>query len=125
MMNVRNIIAVLLSVFMLAACHNDETELFTDATLTLAAPEGMEIVQTQGNAVFTNINNSLRTSSSEWDASQMRLSVERGSYSILVEGRVRCRTAQGEETIRQFRAHTDFASMVDRRSSVILNVEFL
>lgn len=119
------IITIMLLVLLATACHKDEDEFFTNVGVTVALTEAGTIEQVQGNATFTNLNNGLTFSSSDWNGATLSSSIERGSYSVLIEGYVKYRNAQGVSQIRQFRAYTDYVSFMDVPSATQLDIIFL
>ena len=119
-------ICVALLGMVLTSCHQDEDDLFTTAALTLTAEEGTTIERVQGTVQLTNLNTRQVTTSAEFDGNIARVTLLRGTYSVLVEGSIQYRTAQGATAVRQFRATSDYLEFASKSLNVAtLNIVWM
>lgn len=110
----------------LAACHQDEDELFATAEITLSAGDTLTIERVQGTARLTNLNSKQTTSSSDFNGATLRLELLRSSYSADVDGLVRYRNARNQVFTKRMRAHSDYLALEKTgRNEVVLEIIFL
>lgn len=119
-------ICVALLGMVLTSCHQDEDDLFTTAAITLAAGEGTTVERVQGTVQLTNLNTRQVTTMAEFDGNIARVTLLRGAYSVLVEGSMQYKDANGETSVRQFRATSDYLEFASKSLNVAtLNVVWM
>ena len=119
-------ICVALLGMVLTSCHQDEDDLFTTAAITLAAGEGTTVERVQGTVQLTNLNTRQVTTTAEFDGNIARVTLLRGAYSVLVEGSMQYKDANGETSVRQFRATSDYLEFASKSLNVAtLNVVWM
>lgn len=119
-------ICVALLGMVLTSCHQDEDELFTTAAITLAAEQGTTVERVQGTVQLTNLNTRQVTTTAEFDGNIARVTLLRGAYSVLVEGSMQYKDANGETSVRQFRATSDYLEFASKSLNVAtLNIVWM
>ena len=119
-------IGVALLGMLLASCHQDEDDLFATAAITLAAGEGTTVERVQGTVQLTNLNTRQVTTTAEFDGNIARVTLLRGAYSVLVEGSMQYKDANGETSVRQFRATSDYLEFASKSLNVAtLNIVWM
>ena len=119
-------ICVALLGMVLTSCHQDEDDLFTTAAITLAAEQGTTVERVQGTVQLTNLNTRQVTTTAEFDGNIARVTLLRGAYSVLVEGSMQYKDANGETSVRQFRATSDYLEFASKSLNVaILNIVWM
>lgn len=119
-------ICVALLGMVLTSCHQDEDDLFTTAAITLAAEEGTTVERVQGTVQLTNLNTRQVTTTAEFDGNIARVTLLRGAYSVLVEGSMQYKDANGETSVRQFRATSDYLEFASKSLNVAtLNIVWM
>ena len=119
-------ICVALLGMVLTSCHQDEDDLFTTAAITLAAGEGTTVERVQGTVQLTNLNTRQVTTTAEFDGNIARVTLLRGAYSVLVEGSMQYKNANGETSVRQFRATSDYLEFASKSLNVAtLNIVWM
>lgn len=119
-------IGVALLGMVLTSCHQDEDDLFTTAAITLAAEQGTTVERVQGTVQFTNLNTRQVTTTAEFDGNIARVTLLRGAYSVLVEGSMQYKDANGETSVRQFRATSDYLEFASKSLNVAtLNIVWM
>lgn len=119
-------ICVALLGMVLTSCHQDEDDLFTTAAITLAAGEGTTVERVQGTVQLTNLNTRQVTTTAEFDGNIARVTLLRGAYSVLVEGSMQYKDANGETSVRQFRATSDYLEFASKSLNVAtLNIVWM
>ena len=119
-------ICVALLGMVLTSCHKDEDDLFTTAAITLAAGEGTTVERVQGTVQLTNLNTRQVTTTAEFDGNIARVTLLRGAYSVLVEGSMQYKDANGETSVRQFRATSDYLEFASKSLNVAtLNIVWM
>lgn len=119
-------ICVALLGMVLTSCHQDEDDLFTTAAITLAAEQGTTVERVQGTVQLTNLNTRQVTTTAEFDGNIARVTLLRGAYSVLVEGSMQYKDANGETSVRQFRATSDYLEFASKSLNVAtLNVVWM
>lgn len=119
-------ICVALLGMVLTSCHQDEDDLFTTAAITLAAEQGTTVERVQGTVQLTNLNTRQVTTTAEFDGNIVRVTLLRGAYSVLVEGSMQYKDANGETSVRQFRATSDYLEFASKSLNVAtLNIVWM
>lgn len=119
-------ICVALLGMVLTSCHQDEDDLFTTAAITLAAEQGTTVERVQGTVQLTNLNTRQVTTTAEFDGNIARATLLRGAYSVLVEGSMQYKDANGETSVRQFRATSDYLEFASKSLNVAtLNIVWM
>lgn len=119
-------ICVALLGMVLTSCHQDEDDLFTTAAITLAAEQGTTVERVQGTVQLTNLNTRQVTTTAEFDGNIARVTLLRGAYSVLVEGSMQYKNANGETGVRQFRAKSDYLEFASKSLNVAtLNIVWM
>ena len=119
-------ICVALLGMVLTSCHQDEDDLFTTAAITLAAEQGTTVERVQGTVQLTNLNTRQVTTTAEFDGNIARVTLLRGAYSVLVEGSMQYKNANGETSVRQFRATSDYLEFACKSLNVAtLNIVWM
>lgn len=119
-------IGVALLGMVLTSCHQDEDDLFTTAAITLTAGEGTTVERVQGTVQLTNLNTRQVTTTAEFDGNIARVTLLRGAYSVLVEGSMQYKDANGETSVRQFRATSDYLEFASKSLNVAtLNIVWM
>lgn len=119
-------ICVALMGMVLTSCHQDEDDLFTTAAIILTAEEGTTVERVQGTVQLTNLNTRQVTTTAEFDGNIARVSLLRGVYSVLVEGSMQYKDANGETSVRQFRATSDYLEFASKSLNVAtLNIVWM
>lgn len=101
---------VMTSLLMLS-CHQDEDDIFTNANIVLQEQSGISIERVQGTVSLTNLNTKQVVTASDFDGNVAKVHLLRGSYTILVEGSIQYKDAQGVTQVRLFRASTDYVGL--------------
>lgn len=119
-------ICVALLGMVLTSCHQDEDDLFTTAAITLVAEQGTTVERVQGTVQLTNLNTRQVTTTAEFDGNIARVTLLRGAYSVLVEGSMQYKDANGETSVRQFRATSDYLEFASKSLNVAtLNIVWM
>lgn len=119
-------ICVALLGMVLTSCHQDEDDLFTTAAITLAAEQGTTVERVQGTVQLTNLNTRQVTTTAEFDGNIAHVTLLRGAYSVLVEGSMQYKNANGETSVRQFRATSDYLEFASKSLNVAtLNIVWM
>ena len=119
-------ICVALLGMVLTSCHQDEDDLFTTAAITLAAEQGTTVERVQGTVQLINLNTRQVTTTAEFDGNIARVTLLRGAYSVLVEGSMQYKHANGETSVRQFRATSDYLEFASKSLNVAtLNIVWM
>lgn len=103
-------ICILLMGVVLSSCHQDEDEIFAYADVALNVDEDIDIERVQGTVCLTNLNTRQVTSSADFNGNVSCIQILRGVYSVLVEGSIQYKDANGKTVVRQFRANTDYVA---------------
>ena len=119
-------ICVALLGMVLTSCHQDEDDLFTTVAITLVAEQGTTVERVQGTVQLTNLNTRQVTTTAEFDGNIARVTLLRGAYSVLVEGSMQYKDANGETSVRQFRATSDYLEFASKSLNVAtLNIVWM
>ncbi|MBQ9655186.1 MAG: hypothetical protein IJV38_04100 [Prevotella sp.] len=110
----------------LAACHEEQNELFATAVISLTTDQSLTLGQVQAQAQLTNVNTRQVTSSANFDGPVLHVELLRGAYQVSIEGVVTCQDAAGATSIHQFRAQSDYVELEKTGSNATsLNIIFL
>lgn len=104
---------------LLSSCHQDEDEIFTYANIVLQGESGIKIERVQGTINLTNLNTKQVVTASDFDGNVAHVNLLRGSYTILIEGSIQYKDAQGMTQVKMFRASTDYAGLEKKQSNEI------
>ena len=97
-----------------ASCHNDYNDYTTTGTIVLTLPTEGEIERLQYSLKMMDLNSrNIITLAGECNGTIAIPNLFRGAYSINVEGVVRFVGNDGDSHTSQFRAQSDYVSMVD------------
>lgn len=117
---------MLAAAIVLSACHQDNTDYTTMATLTLDGGDTLTINQVQAMAHFTNINSRHVTSTADFLGPKVQIELLRGAYQVQIEGIVSYTDRQGIRQVRSFRAISDYVELSNSSwSEVKLSIIFL
>ena len=113
-------ILMLTMAVMLSACHQDNEDYMTLATIQLDGGDTITIEQVQAMAHLTNLNSRHVTSTADFIGPKVQIELLRGAYQAQVEG------IMGKRHVRSFRAVSDYIEIVNSvTSEVKLNIIFL
>ena len=107
----KRLLYIIIGVMALVSCHKDEDGLFTQADIVLSAGSGLTVEQVQGTARITNLNSKQVITTSDFDVSTIHVQLIRSSYSVDVEGLVRCVDQDGRTHVKHMRAHSDYIDL--------------
>ncbi len=109
-----------------ASCHSDSEDYFTTARINLTLPVAGEVELIQYSVSMMNLNS--RDVVTEAGKTTHEITVGdilRGAYSINVEGVVKYIDAVSEAQVHQFRAQSQYVSIVDEDNTVDLEMIFM
>lgn len=110
----------------LCACHQDNDDYMTVATVHMNGGEGIRIERVQAMAHFTNLNTRHVTSTANFDGADVQVELLRGAYQVLIEGILSCVNADGVRSVRQFRAVSDYVELAGiGKSQASINIILL
>ena len=110
----------------LTACHQDNDDYMTLATIQLDGGEGVTIERVQAMAHITNLNTKHVVSTADFTGAQVRIELLRGAYQVSIEGVLSYTDQNGQHFLRSFRAVSDYVELVaSGRSEATLNIIFL
>jgi hypothetical protein len=110
----------------LTACHQDNDDYMTLATICLDGGDTLTIEKVQAMAHLTNLNSRHVTSSADFIGSKVQIELLRGAYQAHVEGILSYTDLQGKRFVRSFRAVSDYIELVGSGTSEAkLNIIFL
>jgi hypothetical protein len=118
----RQFIKLLLIIIILGctiACHQEEDDLFTTATVAITTDAAETLERVQGQAVFTNINSRRETTSANFNGTTISVKLLRGPYLISIEGVLSYYDTGNNLVMRQFRAQTDYAELMDKTTNIV------
>lgn len=119
-------ILILTMAVMLSACHQDNEDYMTLATIQLDGGDTITIEQVQAMAHLTNLNSRHVTSTADFIGPKVQIELLRGAYQAQVEGIMSYNDKQGKRHVRSFRAVSDYIEIVNSvTSEVKLNIIFL
>ena len=110
----------------LAACHQDNDDYMTLASIRLDGGDTLTIERVQAMAHVTNLNTRHVVSSADFTGAELQIELLRGAYQVNVEGIVSYTDQNGHHFLRSFRAVSDYVELVGiGRSEATLNIIFL
>jgi hypothetical protein len=110
----------------LSACHQDNDDYMTLASIRLDGGDTLTIERVQAMAHVTNLNTRHVVSSADFTGAELQIELLRGSYQVNVEGIVSYTDQNGQHFLRSFRAVSDYVELVaSGRSEATLNIIFL
>lgn len=112
MMNKIKYIAALLVMAALAACHQEQDELLTEAHILMTAPDSISIEQMQGTLTLKDMNTARSISTADLHDNGFTINILRGAYRVDVEGMVRYHSAAGRTSTCNFRVHSDYTPLI-------------
>lgn len=122
----RKLFTILCMTLALCACHQDNDDYMTLATICLDAGEGLTIERVQAMAHLTNLNSRHVSSTAEFTSPKVEIELLRGAYQVLIEGNLSYYDSQGRRYVRTFRAISDYIELANSGTSEVkLKVIFL
>ena len=113
-------------VLMFSACHQDNEDYMTQATIRLDGGDTLKIEHVQAMAHLTNLNSRHVVSTADFTGAEVRIELLRGAYQAHVEGILSYDDAQGTHYVRSFRAVSDYIELVNSGTSEVkLSIIFL
>lgn len=110
----------------LTACHQDNDDYMTLATIQLDGGEGVTIERVQAMAHITNLNTKHVVSTADFTGAQVRIELLRGAYQVSIEGVLSYTDHTGNKRIRSFRAVSDYVELVGTDTSkATINIIYL
>ena len=110
----------------LTACHQDNYDYMTLATIQLDGGEGVTIERVQAMAHITNLNTKHVVSTADFTGAQVRIELLRGAYQVSIEGVLSYTDQTGNKRIRSFRAVSDYVELVGTDTSkATINIIYL
>lgn len=110
----------------LVACHQDNDDYMTQATIYLDGGDTLTINRVQAMAQITNLNTRHVVSTADFNGPQVQVELLRGVYQINVEGILSYTDKNGMQHMRSFRAITDYIELAGTGScQAKLNIIFL
>ena len=110
----------------LVACHQDNDDYMTQATIYLDGGDTLTINRVQAMAQITNLNTRHVVSTADFDGPKVQIELLRGAYQINVEGMLNYYDPNGVQRIRSFRAISDYVEFAGSGScQAKLNIIFL
>jgi len=106
----------------LAACHNDDEEIFTSATIGLEAADSIIVQKIQGTVKAVNINTRQTTTNSQFDNLSSSMKLLRGAYQITITGYVVYLDNKSIQHTHAFIAYTDYCELKDIKSQTKLKI---
>lgn len=117
---IRTILVLLL--LSLAACNNDEDEIFTSATINLESADSLKVQKIQGTIKAININTRQTITSSQFDNLSSSMVLQRGAYQITINGYLVYLNSKGIQYTHAFIAYTDYCELKDIKSETKLKI---
>ncbi|MBQ7420148.1 MAG: hypothetical protein IJV17_05335 [Prevotella sp.] len=103
----------LLMIALLASCHQEQDDYFTEARLTLLMPDNITVEQIQGTMTLQSLNTTLSQSTADMEGTGFRMQVLRGAYKVDVEGMIQYTDQDGQSRVSHYRAHADYVPFAD------------
>ena len=111
---------------MFVACHQDNDDYMTQATIQLDGGDTLTIDRVQAMAQMTNLNSKHVVSTADFTGAEVQIELLRGAYQVHVEGIISYRDSKGTRYVRSFRAVSDYVELTGSgRSQAKLNIIFL
>lgn len=110
----------------LTACHQDNDDYMTLATIQLDGGEDVTIERVQAMAHITNLNTKHVVSTADFTGAQVQIELLRGAYQISIEGVLSYTDTTGNKRIRSFRAVSDYVELATTGTSkATINIIYL
>ena len=110
----------------LTACHQDNDDYMTVATIQLDGGSDVTIERVQAMAHITNLNTKHVVSTSDFSGDQVQIELLRGAYQVSIEGVLSYTDQTGNKRIRSFRAVSDYVELVGTGTSkATINIIYL
>ena len=98
---------------LMMSCHQEQTDYYTIARLTLDVPDSINVNQIQGTMTLQSLNTTLSQSTSNMQGYSLELNVLRGAYKVDVVGMIQYTNSNGEMLTRHYRSHSDYTPFAD------------
>ncbi|MBQ4413761.1 MAG: hypothetical protein IJK37_00380 [Prevotella sp.] len=110
----------------LTACHQDNDDYMTLATIQLDGGSDVTIERVQAMAHITNLNTKHVVSTADFTGDQVQIELLRGAYQVSIEGVLSYTDQTGNKHIRSFRAVSDYVELVGTGTSkATINIIYL
>ncbi|WP_051612030.1 hypothetical protein [Xylanibacter ruminicola] len=110
----------------LTACHQDNDDYMTLATIQLDGGSDVTIERVQAMAHLTNLNTKHVVSTADFTGAQVQIELLRGAYQVSIEGVLSYTDQTGNKRIRSFRAVSDYVELVGTGTSkATINIIYL
>ncbi len=110
----------------LTACHQDNDDYMTLATIQLDGGSDVTIERVQAMAHITNLNTKHVVSTADFTGDQVQIELLRGAYQVSIEGVLSYTDQTGNKRIRSFRAVSDYVELVGTETSkATINIIYL
>lgn len=110
----------------LTACHQDNDDYMTLATIQLEGGSDVTIERVQAMAHITNLNTKHVVSTADFTGDQVQIELLRGAYQVSIEGVLSYTDQTGNKRIRSFRAVSDYVELVGTETSkATINIIYL
>ena len=110
----------------LTACHQDNDDYMTLATIQLDGGSDVTIERVQAMAHITNLNTKHVVSTADFTGAQVQIELLRGAYQVSIEGVLSYTDQTGNKHIRSFRAVSDYVELVGTDTSkATINIIYL
>lgn len=110
----------------LTACHQDNDDYMTLATIQLDGGCDVTIERVQAMAHITNLNTKHVVSTADFTGAQVQIELLRGAYQVSIEGVLSYTDQTGNKRIRSFRAVSDYVELVGTGTSkATINIIYL
>ena len=110
----------------LTACHQDNDDYMTLATIQLDGGSDVTIERVQAMAHITNLNTKHVVSTADFTGDQVQIELLRGAYQVSIEGVLSYTDQIGNKHIRSFRTVSDYVELVGTGASkATINIIYL
>jgi len=110
----------------LSACHQDNDDYMTQATIYLDGGDTLTIKRVQAMAQITNLNTRHVVTTADFDGPKVQIELLRGAYQVNIEGILSYTDANGVQSLRSFRAISDYVELAGAGAcEAKLNIIFL
>lgn len=113
MKNILQLLALFIVALSITSCHQEQTDYYTTARLTLSVPDTISVSQIQGTMTLQSLNTTLSQSTSDIKSNSFELKVLRGAYKVDVVGMIRYSDRNGKVITRHYRSHSDYTPFAD------------